>query len=223
MSYKNFNIDFDRKSRLGYPEVIFGQSKTIDQLKKILTHYREKNESALATKVQAAKASELLVLFPEAFYDVDSEIFRLGEAEPASTNCEVGIISGGTSDAYVVNEIYYTLEHIGIHSERIEDVGVAGLQRLLNRLEDLTKFKVIIAVAGFEAALPTVLAGLIPQPIIGVPTSVGYGVASDGHVALHSLLASCANGITVVNIDNGYGAAMAAFRILKGMNFIKSN
>lgn len=223
MSNRKFNIDFDRKNRLGFPEVIFGKSKTIDQLKKIFAHYQENNEPALATKVQPDKAKELLALFPEAFYDADSEVFSLSMEEQQDVDAEVAILSGGTSDAYVVNEIHYTLRHIGVKSERIEDVGVSGLHRLLNRLDDLKKYKVIIAVAGFEAALPTVLGGLVPQPIIGVPTSVGYGVATGGSVALNSLLASCANGLVVVNIDNGYGAAIAAYRILQGVNLRKSN
>ena len=221
MSKINFNIDFDRKRRLGFPEVIYGKSKTIEQLKQIFAHYQEKNEPALATKIQADKAKELLTLFPEAFYDADSGIFGLSLEDQQVSDGEVAILSGGTSDAFVVNEIYYTLRHVGINSERIEDVGVSGLYRLLDRLDELKKYKVLIAVAGFEAALPTVLGGLVPQPIIAVPTSVGYGVASGGHVALNSLLASCANGITVVNIDNGYGAAIAAYRILKGIKKLK--
>lgn len=218
MSRKNFNIDFDRKRRLGFPEVIFGKSKTLEQLEQIFLHYQEKNQSALATKIQADKAKALLTLFPEAFYDAVSGVFGLATDDQPDAEAGVAILSGGTSDAFVVNEIYYTLRHIGIKSERIEDIGVSGLYRLLDRLDDLEKYRVIIAVAGFEAALPTVLGGLVPQPIIAVPTSVGYGIASGGHVALNSLLASCANGITVVNIDNGYGAAIAAYRILQGIN-----
>jgi len=128
---------------------------------------------------------------------------------------EVGIIAAGTSDLFVVNESFYTLAYLGVSSERIMDVGVAGLHRLTSRLDALRRFRVLIVVAGFEGALPTVVGGLLPQPIIGVPTSVGYGVGTNGTAALHTMLMSCANGIVVVNIDNGYGAAMAAYRMLR--------
>jgi pyridinium-3,5-biscarboxylic acid mononucleotide synthase len=215
MSDLSYSIDFDRKRRLGFPEVIFGRSKSVDQLTAIFHHFKENGHSALATKVQSVKADELKKVFPNAFYDLESEIFGLNLVETELEKKDVAIVSGGTSDSFVVNEIYYTLMYLGIGSERIMDVGVSGLHRLLDRLDSLRSYKVIIAVAGFEAALPTVLGGLLPQPIIGVPTSVGYGVSEGGQVALNSLLASCANGITVVNIDNGYGAAIAAFRILK--------
>lgn len=215
MAYKNYNIDFDRERRIGFPEVVFGQSKTVEQLRSIMAHYSEHKKPVLATKVQQEKAEVLFKDYPDAFYDQDSEVMRIGHNDETITSKDVAIISGGTSDAFVVNEAFYTLQHLNVGAERIEDVGVSGLQRLMNRLEDIKQFKLVIAVAGFEAALPTVLGGLTAQPIIGVPTSVGYGVASGGHVALNSLLSSCANGITVVNIDNGYGAAIAAFRMLQ--------
>ncbi|WKN43683.1 nickel pincer cofactor biosynthesis protein LarB [Tunicatimonas pelagia] len=214
MSSDNFNIDLDRKGRLGFPEVIFGQSKTVEQLKSILAYHQQQAIPALATKVQAEKAQPLLAEFPEAFFDEESGVFGLNLNDSNKTDPAIVIVSGGTSDAYVVNEVFYTLRYLGVTASRIQDVGVSGLHRLMNRLEEIKTYKIIIAVAGFEAALPTVLGGLVAQPIIAVPTSVGYGVAAEGQVALHSLLASCANGITVVNIDNGYGAAIAAFRML---------
>ncbi|MEQ9286273.1 MAG: nickel pincer cofactor biosynthesis protein LarB [Cyclobacteriaceae bacterium] len=218
MADKTFNIDFQRTERLGFPEVVFGQSKSVAQLVDILRHFEENGHSALATKVQIEKAGELKKIFPDAMYDQESGIFGLNLSEPGSLPTDVAIVSGGTSDQFVVNEIYYTLLHLKTGATRVVDVGVSGLHRLMGQLENLRKHKVIIAVAGFEAALPTVLGGLLPQPIIAVPTSVGYGVSKGGHVALNSLLASCANGITVVNIDNGYGAAVAAFRILRSLN-----
>jgi NCAIR mutase (PurE)-related protein len=220
MSEAFHNIDHDRKARLGFPEVIYGASKTFVQLKDILSEYVAKGKPALTTKLQKDKADELLEIYPQAHYDVQSGVFMLGVDSNERTENLVAIVSGGTSDTYVVNEIFYTLEFLGIGSERIMDVGVSGIQRLMSRVEDLRKFKVIIAVAGFEAALPTVLGGMMSQPIIAVPTSVGYGVSSDGQVALNCMLASCANGLTVVNIDNGYGAAIAAFRILQTFNKI---
>jgi NCAIR mutase (PurE)-related protein len=115
-----------------------------------------------------------------------------------------------------VNEIFYTLKFLGIGVKKHLDVGVAGVHRLLEKQEEISKVKVIIVCAGFEGALPTVVGGLFPQPVIAVPVSIGYGVAQGGSTALNSMLASCANGITVTNIDNGYGAAIAAYRILKG-------
>ena len=118
----------------------------------------------------------------------------------------------------MVNEAYYTLQFLGKPAERISDVGVAGIHRLMDRIEELKKFKVLIVVAGFEGALPSVVGGLFPQPIIAVPSDVGYGIAKGGKVALHAMLASCANGITVMNINNGFGAAMAAVRILNQNN-----
>lgn len=216
---KTFIIDEDRKQRLGFDEVIFGASKSIALLTDILKEYSDNNENVLITKLQHEKASVLLQTYKTAFYDTESGIFTLKhmnaiEDEPV----KVGIISAGSSDIGVANEAYYTLSYMGITSIIVHDVGVAGLHRLLNKLEELKTFDVLIVVAGFEGALPTVIGGLLPQPIIGVPTSVGYGSAKEGETALHAMLTSCANGITVVNIDNGYGAAMSAFRMIKLLN-----
>jgi len=217
MSDKDINIDFGRKDRVGFSEVIFGQSKSVDQVKRIIDLHIQKNAPVLVTKLQADKSSKLLVDFPDAFYDEESGIFSLNANEEGLISGEVAIVSGGTSDAFVVNEAYYTLLHQGQKATRIQDVGVAGLHRLLNRVDEIKTHRIVLAVAGFEAALPTVLAGLISLPIIAVPTSVGYGVAKGGQEALNSLLSSCSNGITVVNIDNGYGAAIAAYRLVNVM------
>lgn len=210
-----FNIDHEREGRLGFPEIIFGATKSSKVLKRILHSYQEKNLNALITKLQTKKGDKLLNVFPEGFYDPESGIFMLNFEEEDLKETATAIISAGTSDGYVVNEIYYTLAYLGLKAEKIHDVGVSGVHRLMARVDDLKKFKVLIVVAGFEGALPTVVGGLLPQPIIAVPTSIGYGVAEGGKVALNTMLSSCANGITVVNIDNGYGAAMAAFRMLK--------
>jgi NCAIR mutase (PurE)-related protein len=136
---------------------------------------------------------------------------------PASLQPDLGevvVLSGGTSDLPVASEAQLALQWHGIHCNLVLDVGVAGLHRLLGQLERLQQARVLIACAGMEGALPTVLAGLMPQPVIGVPVSVGYGVSAGGQAALQGMLASCAPGLCVVNIDNGYGAAMAALRIL---------
>jgi len=211
---KNFNIDTDRKSRLGFDEVIFGASKSVVLLTELLNDYTEKKENVLITKLQKDKANPLLEVFQNAFYDEDSQIFILNQIEIKHDSYKVGIVSAGSSDIGVANEAFYTLSYMGMSAKVIHDIGVAGLHRLMNNLDELKTFDVLIVVAGFEGALPTVMGGLLPQPIIAVPTSVGYGSAKNGETALHSMLTSCANGIVVTNIDNGYGAAMCAFRIL---------
>ena len=211
---EKYNIDHKRIGRLGFPEIIFGATKSAEVLIEILESYMEKEQNALITKLQTDKADHLIYKFPESFFDPESGIFMLDFDEKKLKDGNIAIISAGTSDIYIVNEIYYTLAYLGLETKRINDIGVSGIHRLMDRVEELKNYKVLIVVAGFEGALPTVVGGLLPQPIIAVPTSIGYGVAEGGHVALNTMLSSCANGITVVNIDNGYGAAMAAFRII---------
>ncbi|MDX2249145.1 MAG: nickel pincer cofactor biosynthesis protein LarB [Bacteroidia bacterium] len=215
-----FHIDFEREDRLGFPEIVFGESKPVDILHNILRNYQEKGKNALVTRLQPPKAEILLMDFPTAVYDPLSGVFLLQAVPKPVPAYDVAIIAGGTSDLPIVNEIDYVLTFLGISTGKMVDVGVSGLHRLLGRLEEIKKYKILIAVAGFEAALPTVLGGLVHQPIIAVPVSVGYGVAANGMTALNSMLASCANGIAVVNIDNGYGAALAAFRILNTLKKI---
>ena len=213
---KSFIIDEDRKRRLGFDEVIYGASKSVTLLLDILKEYTDKKENVLVTKLQEDKAKVLLETYKASFYDAESGIFILTELETSAEGSpKVGIVSAGSSDVGVANEAFYTLEYMGVKSRVIHDVGVAGLHRLLDKIEVLKTFDILIIVAGFEGALPTVVGGLLPQPIIAVPTSVGYGTAKGGETALHAMLSSCANGITVVNIDNGYGAAMSAFRMVK--------
>ena len=215
---QTFNIDHGRSERVGFPEIIYGKSKSVDVIRKILKNYTERRSNALITKLQVEKAREILKIYPDAFYDEVSEVFILDFEEKEAESDDIAILSAGTSDTFIVNEIYYTLAFLGHFAPRIMDIGISGIHRLMSRLEDLKKYKVLIVVAGFEGALPTVVGGLLPQPIIAVPTSVGYGVSAGGNAALNTMLSSCANGITVVNIDNGYGAAKAAIRI---MNLLK--
>ncbi len=211
---KRFNIDTSRKSRLGFDEVIYGASKSVTLLNELLDDYTKKKVNVLITKLEKDKAHFLLNTFKNAFYDEDSQIFILNQIEANDTEHKVGIVSAGSSDIGVANEAFYTLSYMGIGAKIIHDVGVAGLHRLLNSIDVLKTFDVLIVIAGFEGALPTVVGGLLPQPIIAVPTSVGYGTAKNGETALNAMLTSCANGIVVTNIDNGYGAAMGALRIL---------
>ena len=214
----NFNIDHDRENRIGFPEVVYGERKSVEDLFKIVENFITNGKNVLVTKLQQDKATVLMEEHPKAIYDEPSGIFILKPIKEIQGKSEVAIISAGTSDIHVANEAFYTLGFMGIKAQRVNDVGVAGVHRLLSKVEELKSYKVLIVIAGFEGALPTVVGGLLHQPIIAVPADVGYGVAEGGHVALNSMLSSCANGITVVNINNGYGAAMSALRIL---NLIK--
>ncbi len=211
---ENHNVDHDRENRIGFQEVVYGESKSIEDLYGILDSFIREDKNVLITKLQAEKAEMLMKKFPEAFYDNASGIFILKVLKDLKEKNEVAVISAGTSDIHVLNEVYYTLKYMGVHAKKVNDVGVAGVHRLMGKIDMLKSFKILIVIAGFEGALPTVIGGLLPQPIIAVPTDVGYGVAKGGNVALNAMLSSCANGISVVNINNGYGAAMSAVRIL---------
>lgn len=213
----NYNIDHGRAKRIGFPEVVYGESKDITTLKNITNALFKKFGKVLITKLQEEKFQELDKDYDVTLYDRISGTCIIGKMiHGRKKKPEVVILSGGSSDEFIVNEAYYTLLFLGINAKKIIDVGVSGIHRLMDREEEIRPAKVIIVCAGFEGALPTVVGGLFPQPIIGVPISVGYGVAKGGLSALNSMLSSCANGLTVTNIDNGYGAAIAAYRILKG-------
>ena len=208
-------IDFQRKNRLGVIEAVWGEHKSIEQISEILKKFQLASETALVTRLTKEKGEKLLIEFPSAEFHESSGCLTLGKFEKCiSTEEEVIILTGGTSDLGVALEAEIALNLHGIKTKLMIDIGVAGLHRLLERLEEIKSAKVVIACAGMEGALPTVLAGLISQPIIGLPVSVGYGISSGGKTALEGMLASCAPGLLVVNIDNGYGAAMAALRIL---------
>lgn len=214
----NYNIDNDRKNRIGFPEVVFGSTKDVPTIINIVNEIYKNSKRVLITKLQHEKYEELKKHYKNIFYDEISEICLIGNfIKSRKKKTEVVILSGGTSDEFIVNEVYYTLTYLGIKAEKYMDVGVAGVHRLMNRQDEIKQAKVIIVCAGFEGALPTVVGGLFPQPVIGVPVSVGYGVAEGGFAALNSMLSSCANGITVTNIDNGYGAGIAAYRIINGL------
>ena len=208
-------IDFQRRKRLGVIEAIWGEHKSIKQISEILKKYQLVSETALVTRLTKEKAEKLLIDFPSAKFHEISGCLTMGSFEESiSSKEEVIILTGGTSDLGVASEAEISLNLHGIKTKLLIDIGVAGIHRLLERLEEIKSAKVVIACAGMEGALPTVLAGLIPQPIIGLPVSVGYGISGGGKTALEGMLASCAPGLLVVNIDNGYGAAMAALRIL---------
>ena len=213
----NFDIrfDFQRRKRLGLIEAIWGQDKSIDQLERLSENILSKNEVVFITRINSEKALALLDLHDDARFYEQAKCLIIGENQnKLNTNKKVAIISGGSSDLPVTLEAKLALEIYGVNCQTFIDVGVAGLHRLIGQLEEIKKYDVLIVCAGMEGALATVVGGLLAQPIIAVPVSVGYGVSKNGETALNSMLASCSPGIAVMNIDNGYGAAMAALRII---------
>ncbi len=213
---KDIKFDFDRQSRIGIIEAIWGEHKNVYQLKKICKKVLDRNELVFITRINFDKAKFILDIYKNAkFYEEASCLIIGKNLKKLPTEKKVAIVAGGTSDLSVSIEAKLALEVHGVKCKTFIDVGVAGLHRLYSNLEEIKKFNVIIVCAGMEGALATVLGGLLPQPIIAVPVSVGYGVSKGGFAALNSMLSSCAPGISVMNIDNGYGAAMAALRIMK--------
>ncbi len=212
---KDIKFDFDRQKRIGIIEAIWGEHKNINQLKKICKQILDKDEIVFITRISFDKAKFILDKYKSAkFYEEASCLIINNDSKKLSTDRRVAIVAGGTSDLRVSLEAKLALEVHGVKCKTFIDVGVAGIHRLFNKLEEINKFDVVITCAGMEGAIATVLGGLLSQPIIAVPVSVGYGVSKDGFAALNSMLSSCAPGITVMNIDNGYGAAMAALRII---------
>lgn len=210
-------LDSNRESRTGEPEVVFARGKTPWQTLAILAELIKKNGKALATGVTLECANLLIPHFPIHRHHALSRTFVAGDSgyeEPAAAN--IVVVCAGTSDLPVAEEALVTLHFLGVPAKRMMDIGVAGLHRLLERLPELRACRAIIAVAGMEGALPGVIAGLVPCPVIAVPTSTGYGAAAGGWAALLGMLSSCAPGIAVVNIDNGFGAAVMAARIVRG-------
>ena len=217
----NFDIkfDFQRRNRLGLIEAIWGQDKSIDQLERLSENVLSKNEFVFITRINSKKANYLLDLYDDARFYEEANCLTIGKnLNKINTNKKVAIISGGSSDLAVTLEAQLALEIYGVNCQPFIDVGVAGLHRLMSQLEEINKYDVLIVCAGMEGALATVVGGLLAQPIIAVPVSVGYGVSKDGETALNSMLSSCSPGIAVMNIDNGYGAAMAALRIIKSIS-----
>ena len=209
-------LDLQRRRRLGMVEAIWGEHKTADQIIAILKRFEDAGELGLVTRVDATKADFISAALPQVRIHPNARCLTMGALPtPKGGAPEVAVISGGSSDRTVVAEATLALQCHGISVDTVMDVGVAGLHRLLDQLPRLQTARVLIACAGMEGALPTVITGLVPQPVIGVPVSVGYGVSAGGRAALDGMLASCAPGLAVVNIDNGYGAAMAALRILQ--------
>jgi len=209
-------IDNHRQLRTGYPEVIFCSGKTIEQSEEIIRLMYHRGNNILATRVQESLWQRVQKLYPEAEYNCAARTIAIRRnAVPVSTTY-ISIVTAGTADIPVAEEAAVTAELFGNKVERIFDVGVAGIHRLYSRLELIRGGRVIIAVAGMEGALPSVIGGLVDKPVIAVPTSIGYGANFNGLSALLTMLNSCAAGISVVNIDNGFGAGYLASLINQG-------
>ena len=214
--HKDIMLDFAREARTGLDEAVFCAGKTDAHIAEILRQCDERKQQILLTRLHADQFNAL----PEPLRErIDYEpVSRTGyflRTHPPVETRRIAVVAAGTSDVAVAREAARTLAYYGEQPAEINDVGVAGLWRLLERLEEIRAMKVVIAVAGMDAALPTVIGGLVAAPVIGVPTSVGYGASEGGQTALKAMLASCSPGLTVTNIDNGYGAACAALRIMR--------
>lgn len=208
------NIDHHRSLRKGFPEVIFGQGKTPDQIIGILETMVNKEEIILVTRISQEKAEKVMEKFPRAEYAVDARLLQIKIKEPKITGTgTILIISAGTSDIPVAREAALTAQAMGNRVETLFDVGVAGIHRLFAHKKALMDASVIVVAAGMEGALPSVVGGMVGAPVIAVPTSIGYGTSFNGMTALLGMLNSCSSNIAVVNIDNGFGAGYMASSI----------
>ena len=206
--------DLLREQNMGFGEAVFGAGKTSSQLIDIINYAKVNLGRVLVTGVSPEKAKLVIDKIPELIWDEEAETLTMGCHDPVPSR-KLMLISAGTSDLRTLKEAENTLTFLGFESSRMVDVGIAGLHRLLANLEEIRTSDLLIVFAGMEGALPSVLAGLTSAPIIAVPTSVGSGISKGGRVALESMLSSCSPGIAVVNIDNGFGAAMFAAKLLK--------
>jgi NCAIR mutase (PurE)-related protein len=203
-------LDLDRERRCGFPEVVFGQGKSVEMLVSIFHALLARQIDVLATRIDAAKASELQAIYPTARYNLLAQTFRIDTAKPRAAQGRVAVITAGSSDLNVAEEARETLDWMGVETVLVQDVGVAGPLRLLERVSELAGCDAIVVAAGMEGALPSVVGGHVPCPVIGVPTSVGYGASFGGLAALLSMLNSCAANVTVVNLDAGFKAGYIA-------------
>lgn len=207
-------IDHHRSLRKGFPEVIFGQGKTCEQIIAILEKMLPNEQIILVTRLDPDKATAVRDAFPAAAYHADARMLVLENEPPQIVgDGTVLVVSAGTSDIPVAREAYLTARAMGSRVDTLFDVGVAGIHRLLDDRRKLEEASVLIVVAGMEGALPSVVAGMVSRPVIGVPTSIGYGVNLGGLTALFGMLTSCSSNVAVVNIDNGFGAGYMAATI----------
>jgi NCAIR mutase (PurE)-related protein len=208
------HVDHHRSLRKGFPEVIYGEGKSAEQIAGIMQCMSSQERVILATRVEAGKAREVQARLPDTRYHPEARMLVWSSAAPASQGRgTILVISAGTSDLPVAMEAYITAQAMGNPVEKIIDVGVAGIHRLFRHREMLERASVLIVVAGMEGALPSVVAGMVSRPVIAVPTSIGYGVSLGGLSALFAMLNSCSSNVAVVNIDNGFGAGYVASMI----------
>jgi NCAIR mutase (PurE)-related protein len=209
-------IDTERKERTGYPEVVYCAGKTIEQAEKIIAGMRERGIPVLGTRASGELYARVKSTFPDAEWDESAKTLTIGGVEKNARKGLVAVAVAGTSDLPIALEAVKTAEFLGSNAQLITDIGVAGIHRLFARLDDIRTANVVVAVAGMEGALAGVIAGLVSVPVIALPTSVGYGASFGGLSALLGMLNSCAPGISVVNIDNGFGAGYLANLINQG-------
>jgi NCAIR mutase (PurE)-related protein len=208
-------VDTDRKLRCGFPEVIFATGKTPDEVLQIARVIIERDGVLLATRANEAQFQTLVSEFADARWHERARCITVEKSPLPKSAGTVGVLCGGTSDLAVAEEAVATLELFGVAVRKYYDVGVAGIHRLLVERDNLESCHALVVVAGMEGALPSAVAGLVSKPVIAVPTSVGYGASFGGLAALLGMLNSCGSGVTVVNIDNGFGAAYAAATICR--------
>jgi NCAIR mutase (PurE)-related protein len=206
-------LDDDRARRRGYPEAVYCEGKTPAQVTAVARAIKASGATTLFTRAGPAHAKSVLSVLPDARYDEDARILAWPPEPPAPSGGRVLVVAAGTADFGVAREAQLTALYLGRAADLVTDVGIAGLHRILARLDQLRSARAIIVVAGMDGALPGLVAGLVSAPVIAVPTSVGYGVALRGLAALLTMLNSCAPGVAVVNIDNGYGAGHLAAQI----------
>ncbi|SMS14712.1 nickel pincer cofactor biosynthesis protein LarB [Levilactobacillus zymae] len=207
------NLDLERPQRTGYPETVFGEGKTAEQISRIIPRLRAQTPVVLCTRVTAAKAQAVqqrLADRQDVRYVAAARCLVVGEIPTPTTTGTIAIVTAGTSDIPVAEEAAVTAQAFGNRISRVYDVGVAGIHRLFAKLDVIRQAKVVIVAAGMDGALASVVGGLVASPVIALPTSIGYGSSYHGLSALLTMLNSCAEGVTVVNIDNGFGAAYAA-------------
>jgi len=206
-------IDNHREIRTGYPEIIYCAGKSVDQVKEIFRVMAERENNVMGTRANQELYEAVKSIAPEAVYYPVARIIALQKKKPESSDKYIAVITAGTSDMPVAEEAAITAELLGNKVIRIYDAGVAGIHRLVDKLPEIRKCRVVIVIAGMEGALASVVGGLVDKPVIAVPTSVGYGANFGGISALLAMLTSCSTGVTVVNIDNGFGAGFSASMI----------
>ena len=213
-------LDIERQKRRGYSEAVFGECKTSEQLVKIFSEFKNNGQNVIGTRIDKEKAEILKKNFSGIYYNEQARVVTLMQKEIQKTG-EIAICTGGTGDIPVAEEAFETAQFYGSNVKKYYDIGVAGIHRLFDKIDEIRKANVIIAVAGMEGALGGILTGLVNIPVIAVPTSVGYGASFGGISSLLTMLNSCAEGMTVVNIDNGFNAGYSASQINRKIAGIK--